>query len=234
MRRIVTTAVVLAAALSFAAPAVAQVTEGSVEILSGATDCTTRDRELDATLGYRYLFRCISGGIKQFTFGFFPIDSNGDPDDSQAIVDDDLSDVIGAYFDLGWDVATGEVLFDPAEFNQSAPIVVFYRNNCEPTNCTVPGDDPATAFLTLPVAGSSIVSKWRIIPPGPDRMCDYGNGPEPCWSYIDCNDVKHYAACTADGVSPGYTPAYPPCDECPATISLEQSTWGRLKALYRD
>jgi len=210
------------------------VTDGSVEVISGTTDCTTRDREFDATEGYRFLYRCLGGGIKAFLFGIVPVDANGDPDDTQSLPSDDLQDFIDAYVDLGWSVASGNGIFDPQEFNQSVPLYVFYRDDCQPGNCTVPGDVPGSAFLTLPTM-NPVTAKWRILPLGPQHTCyDPLSGLSgPCWSYIDCNDVRHYAACTADGVAPGFTPAYAPCDACPLSVHLEQSSWGRIKALYR-
>jgi len=67
-------------------------------------------------------------------------------------------------------------------------------------------------------------------------FCFYGDTGmvEPCWAYIDCDSVKHYAGCVADVARTGFQPALPPCDACPHPVGIEVESWGQIKARCRD
>lgn len=227
------------AALAFLiVPAPAQETDASVELLSGNSDCATRSQVTNDGF-VRQLIRCINDGITRFAVGCVPIDENGLPDQLQEPPGDVFQDLIELYADLGWGVAAGVVddFNAPVEYNASAPFYIFYRNpdDCQPGNCLVPGDAPGTeAFLTE--AWDAGLGGWeRLVPLQPDWDCYYDDTQtfEPCWSYIDCNGVKHYAECVADVAQTGFAPFHPPCATCEVTVGLENESWGRIKSLYR-
>lgn len=225
------------AALAFLiVPAPAQQTDASVELLSGNSDCVTRSQVTNDGF-VRQLIRCVNDGVRRFAIGQITVDENGVPDHFQE-GQLEIQDTIEMYADLGWGIVTAQVvdLHAGVPYNASIPVYIFYRGDedCATDDyyCTVPGDTPGTeAFLTLPW---EVYGAWEhLVPLQPSWDCDYDGSIEPCWTYVDCNGVKHYAECVADVANAGFQPVYPPCATCEMTVNLENESWGRIKALYR-
>jgi len=230
--KMLATLLLLATGLILAqAPAVAQETDADVGFVAGSSDCSSQPRVIDNDGGVRQIIRCINGGIRQFAFGLFKIDENGGPVD-YAIDDGASQDLVSEYADLGWGVYSG-VLDLTDEINQLVTFYVFYRDDCVSPNCSIDGDDPATgAYLSLPVL-LPLDGNTRVIPLAPDYQCSYGGEPyEPCWTYIDCDSVKHYAACVYDAAESGLPLAYPYCMTCAGSVNVQPTTWGGLKSRY--
>ena len=233
MKLVATALAIVIALIVFHGPAAAQVTDASVSIVSGDSDCDSQSRiSEDGT--FRGLIRCINGTVQKFMLAFLPIDADGNLDDTQEWSYDD-SDFGQAMQDLGWSVEHGYLVLDPSEFNGTIPTLTFRRFTlpaCAAGNCVISGDDPATtAILTAPISLDMV----RIVPVTADYSCySYDtHSSEPCWTYVDCDGVKHYASCVEDAAVQGYSIVHPTCDTCPNIVATEPTTWGRLKGRYR-